>query len=72
MFALLLVVAQLQPIYACEGPTHTTACHLADKPEDKRALENLDVRILSETTANPSGSSWGMSARAPQVVFDLL
>jgi len=65
VLALILLTAQLQPGYACEGPTHTTACHLADDDDNKSSfIEDLDVRVMTQNTATPGASSWGLSTRA--------
>ncbi len=62
MFALILV-AQLQSAQACDGPTHTTQCHLDGDEERHRPAENLDVRILGEATAMPHSTYLGGSVR---------
>ena len=65
MLVLALLIAQFQPVYACEGPTHTTACHLDDEDDDEHGyFEQLNVRVMTENTATPGASRVGLSARA--------
>lgn len=69
MLALTFLLLSLDDALACDGPTHRTACHVADDDDDDRdgPSEGVDVRLGFEATAREAPASrWYADFEGPR------